>query len=98
LRNRFHQDHIFPDSFFKKSELKKRGVPDHKQSFYINSNDLIGNLQLLEDLPNEEKLNKDFNIWLEEMHPKIEERSEFMRKHYIPQDVDLSFENFEEFL
>jgi hypothetical protein len=29
------------------------------------------------------------------MHPKIEERSEFMRKHYIPQDVDLSFENFE---
>ena len=51
----------------------------------------------LKTLRSFKKLNKDFKVWLEEMHPKTEERREFMRKHYIPQDVDLSFENFEEF-
>lgn len=42
-------------------------------------------------------MNKDFKIWLEETYPNIEDRKEFMKKHYIPQDIDLTFENFEEF-
>lgn len=71
-RHRFYQDHIFPDSSFKKTEIKKRGIPEEKQKFYLDNNDLIGNLQLLESLPNQEKLNKDFVVWLEETYPELD--------------------------
>jgi len=97
FRNRFHQDHIFPKSFFKKSELKKRGIPEHRQEFYLENYNYIGNLQLLEGLPNEEKSNTDFKTWLEQIFPDREERKEYMKKHFIPQDIDLSFGNFEQF-
>jgi hypothetical protein len=73
-RHRFHIDHIFPDSFFKKFELRKRGISEQKQKFYLDNNDLIGNLQLLEGLPNEEKLDRDFNVWLEKAYPNIDEK------------------------
>lgn len=97
FRNRFHQDHIFPRSFFRKSELRKRGIPEHKQEFYLENYHYIGNLQLLEGLPNEEKSNVDFKTWLEQTYPGEDERREYMKKHFIPQDIDLSFNNFEQF-
>ena len=46
---------------------------------------------------NQEKLNKDFRMWLEETYQNLEQRKEFMKRPYIPQGIDLSFENFEEF-
>lgn len=52
---------------------------------------------MLEGLHNEEKLDKDFNVWLEKAFPNIDERNDYMNKHHIPQNIDLSFENFEEF-
>lgn len=97
FRNKFHQDHIFADSFFRKSELKKRNIPDSKIKFFIENNDLIGNLQLLENLPNEEKRNLDFNVWLKKTYSNELERNNFMTKNYIPKGIDLSFANFEEF-
>ena len=97
FRNNFHQDHIYANSFFKKSNLKKKGISESKITFYQDNNDHIGNIQLLEGLPNEEKLNQEFDIWLDKMYPKISERNEFKKKHYIPIDIDLSFANFEQF-
>ena len=84
-------------SFFKKSELKKRGISERKQEFYLENYNYIGNLQLLEGLPNEEKSNTDFKAWLEQTYPSEEERKDYMKKHFIPQDIDLSFGNFKEF-
>jgi uncharacterized protein with ParB-like and HNH nuclease domain len=98
FRNRFHQDHIFPKSFFKKSELRKKGIPEDKIEFYLESYNYLGNLQLLEGLPNEEKSNMDFKIWLEKTYPCEDERREYMKKHLIPQDIDLTLGNFEQFL
>ena len=57
----------------------------------------IGNLQLLEGIPNEEKSSRDFKEWVEITYPEEELRKDYMRKHLIP-DVDLSFNNFEEFI
>lgn len=57
----------------------------------------IGNLQLLEAAPNEEKDNKDFDKWLSETYTDAGELKAYKEKHYIP-DVDLSFTNFKEFL
>lgn len=57
----------------------------------------LGNLQLLEVTPNEEKNNKDFDEWLKEAFPNPDQLKVYKEKHFIP-DVDLSFGNFEEFL
>ena len=52
---------------------------------------------MLEATPNEEKNNKDFDEWLKEAFPNLDQLKAYKEKHYIP-DVDLSFDNFEEFL
>jgi len=94
FRNRFHQDHIFPRKFFTKPEMRKRGIPESQWDEFQGSQNLIGNLQLLEGLPNEEKSSKEFKVWLEETYPNPTERKEFLNKHLIPEDFDLSFNNF----
>ncbi len=96
-RNRFHQDHIFPKSFFKKSELKKKGIPESHWRFYLDNSDFLSNLQLLEGLPNEEKSNKDLHIWIKNIYPTEKEQQNYIEKHHIPDNIDLSFQNFEEF-
>jgi hypothetical protein len=64
FRNRFHVDHIYPRSLFTKSTLKRRGVPADHIDQYIDAFNYMGNLQLLEDISNIEKQNKDFDMWL----------------------------------
>lgn len=96
FKNKFHIDHIFPRSLFRRKNLLKRGIPEDKvDEFFVNV-DYLANLQLLEGLPNIEKSNKDFKEWLFETYPSPQTRKEYMDKNYIP-DVDLSIENFEEF-
>lgn len=97
FNNKFHMDHIFPKSLFTKKGLRKRGVPSDKIDYYMDCCNYLGNLQLLEGLQNQEKSGKDFKEWLYETYPHKTDRKDFMKKHYIP-DVDLSLQNFEEFL
>src|SRR3989344_753205 len=98
LKNRFHQDHIYPRSFFRKTKLKEKNIPEEKYDFYLENYDYICNLQLLEGLPNEEKSDKDFKEWLEKTYLNENERKEYMEKHFIPQNISLDFNNFEEFI
>ena len=98
-RNQFHQDHIHPKSFFKsKRKLTSQGIPSEKQDFYVDNHNYLANLQLLEGIPNQEKSNIEFQKWINKTYEDKEARSDFMRKNYIPVDMDLSFGNFEEFL
>ena len=97
LKNNFHIDHIYPKSKFTTKKLIKKGIPEDKVSYYIENVNYLGNLQLLEATPNEEKSNKDFDEWLKEAFPNPDQLKAYKEKHYIP-DVDLSFDNFEEFL
>ncbi|HUU51082.1 MAG TPA: hypothetical protein VMW81_09020, partial [Nitrospinota bacterium] len=95
-RNKFHQDHIFPRSFFtSRKKLVKKGIPEDKHDSYLEIYNYVGNLQLLEGIPNEEKSSKDFKEWLEITYPEEESRKDYMKKHLIP-DIDLKFNNFEE--
>ena len=96
LKNNFHVDHIYPKSKFTANKLAKRGLKEDKIKYYIENVNYIGNLQLLEATPNEEKNNKDFDEWLKEAFNNPDQLKAYKEKHYIP-DVDLSFENFEEF-
>jgi len=96
LRNRFHIDHIFPKSAFTAKRLKEKGVSENKLGEFIESHNYIGNLQLLEDIPNIEKNAMDFDKWLREKVP-TSEYANYKKKHCIP-DVDLSMSNFDIFL
>jgi len=96
FRNIFHIDHIFPKSQFTKPKLKGRGIPTEDIEEYQSKYNYLGNLQLLESTPNLEKLNKDFNIWLNETYPNLEGQKAYKERHLIP-DVSLAFDNFREF-
>ena len=92
-RNKFHIDHIYPRSILTYTKLTKRGIPEDKVYEFMNKRDSLANLQLLEGLPNQEKSGKDFNEWVIETYPSLEERRDYLRKNHIP-DTDLSLTNF----
>lgn len=97
FRNKFHQDHIFPKKLFTAKRLKKRGISDDDIEFYLNNYNYIANIQLLEGVPNQEKSGTDFDVWIKEKYPNDDDRKAYMKKNYIP-DIDLSLENFKEFI
>lgn len=97
FRNRFHIDHIFPQSLFKRKDLIERGISEEKINFYLENYNSLANLQLLERTPNTEKSNKDFKEWLNENFTDGQSQRDFLRKNFIP-DVDLSLSNFEDFI
>jgi len=96
-RNTFHQDHIFPRSLISsKTKLRKKGIPEDQIQFYLDNYDYIGNLQLLEGVPNQEKSDAEFDTWLSKEYPKPQDKSDYMKKHYIP-NVALTLDNFQKF-
>jgi len=97
FRNKFHIDHIHPRSVFTRARLRKRGIPDADIDVCIDNVDRLANLQLLEGVPNQEKSDADFCDWIKENCPSDQSKSEYMRRHFIP-DVDLTLSNFPEFV
>ena len=97
FRNTFHIDHIHPRSQFTKTRLAKRSISGDDATFYIENVDLLPNLQLLEGIPNQEKSDSDFDEWLSGTFKSKQARQAFMDRNYIPDDVDLEFDNFREF-
>ena len=97
-RDHFHQDHIFPRSFFTSSaRLSSKGVAPEEHEFYLDHYNNLGNLQLLPGIPNQEKRDKDFEDWFDSTCPDLQSKVDYRKKHYIP-DLDLTFGNFKEFL
>lgn len=97
FRNKFHQDHIFPKKLFTAKRLKKRGIADDDVEFYLDNYNYLANIQLLEGVPNQEKSGADFDVWIKEKYPNKDDRKAYMKRNYIP-DIDLSLENFKEFI
>jgi hypothetical protein len=91
-----HVDHAFPKSKFTRPTLLTKNVPDSKIDVFISMYNNIGNLQLLEGIPNMEKNAMDFDKWLSERIP-ADKVSAYKEIHLIP-DVDLSFSHFDKFL
>jgi len=96
-RNKFHIDHMHPRSKFNKRSLKAEGIDPDRHSEYLENVDYLPNLQLLEDIPNEEKSNKPFKDWLTEKCPDDLSRRDYFRKHYIPDGISLEYEDFPDF-
>lgn len=97
LRNHFHVDHIFAKSTFTKNRLLAKGVAADKVEDFIANCNYIGNLQLLEENPNKEKNNEDYDLWLKKTFKDEQALKDYKLKHYIP-NADLAFSNFDNFL
>lgn len=95
--NKFHIDHMHPKSIFTEKKLKARGIPDAKIDAFMEEYNCLANLQLLEGVPNMEKLASDFKDWVKKTYPGDVPRKEYMKRHYVP-DVDLDLANFEDFI
>ncbi len=96
-RNTFHQDHIFPRSLFTPAKLLSRGLNEEEHQFYSEKYNRLGNLQLLEGVPNKEKGASEFEDWLFDFFQTEDEKLLYRKKNYIP-DGDLSFNNFKDFI
>lgn len=93
--NKFHIDHIYPKSKFKKAFLKKEGIADPDE--YISLVNNIANLQLLPALVNEEKQNCNFDKWFNKHFPKEKEKIQYRTINLLP-NIEYSYSNFLEFL
>lgn len=93
----FHIDHIYPRSMFSPHQLTKHGIAQEQWEEYQTGVNSLANLQLLQGLPNQEKSDKEFEDWLQSTNTTRPELDNYYRNHLIP-DVDLSFENFPQFI
>ena len=96
FNNRFHMDHIFPKSRFAKRKLRAAGVEEGKLDDFRERADRIGNLQLLEGIPNQEKSDKMPGVWTSEHFPEPQALEAWRSRNYItdlPAEMDafLSF-------
>lgn len=86
----FHVDHIFPKTG-KKKKLWPEGFSQQK-----NCNKLF-NLQLLEGVQNQQKLQKDPKDWINENFKTIEKQQRYKEENFIPLTEDLDYKNLEMF-
>lgn len=91
--NKFHEDHMYPKSKFRKSYLRKMGVPEDKLDTYIDSVNDISNLQLLAAQLNEEKLNTDFDVWFNKQQVTDSDKIQYCTIHYLP-EMEYTYPNF----
>ena len=98
FKNKFHKDHIYPKSIFTSKNLDSLGLNKDDMEFYLGNFDFLSNLQLLEGLHNIDKSNKDFKEWLDSNFTDNEDKKSYMKKNYIPSNIDLSLNNFPEFI
>lgn len=91
--NKFHEDHMYPKSKFRKSYLRKMGVPEDKLDTYISSVNDISNLQLLAAQLNEEKLNTDFDVWFNKQQVTDSDKIQYRTIHYLP-EMEYTYPSF----
>jgi hypothetical protein len=97
--NDFHKDHLHPISKFKNKNITKLNVnEDIKEEYYrdVDFNNGLYNLQMLDANENMSKNDLNLKEWVE-TETKNRDKKQFLNNHLIP-DVDLSFENFQEFI
>lgn len=98
---KFHQDHIHPASLFTDAKLEKYGITKENWERWQYMRDRLPNLQLMEGRENESKNKTPFKDWLDgrdtDGNPNITDIAKFKKDNYIPADVGLDFDNFEDF-
>lgn len=97
FNNKFHEDHMYPKSKFKKSFLRKMGIAEDKLDEYIITVNDISNLQLLAAQLNEEKLNTDFDKWFASEYSTSTDKIHYRTIHYLP-EIEYTYANYLSFM
>lgn len=95
--NKFHEDHMYPKSKFRRPYLRKMGVPEDQIDTYIDSVNDISNLQLLPAQLNEEKLSTDFDVWFNKQMVTDSDKIQYRTIHNLP-EMEYTYPNFLVFL
>ncbi len=84
LSKKFHEDHIFPKSRFTRKRLAAAGIPSGKIDTYLDSFNLLPNLQLLAGTVNIEKQDALPADWVASAFPTDEKRKTYL----VENDLD----------
>jgi len=95
---KYHQDHIHPQSFFKKKHLQNQGINEDQVETFTDQFNRLPNLQLLQATQNIEKNDNPFADWLEQSFPNQSERDSFLMQNHIKPNESLLFGNFLDFV
>jgi hypothetical protein len=90
FKNVFHIDHVFPANSFSRSKLQKAGVPDVEIDEFMNSYNLLPNLQLMEGPVNQSKQDKLPAEWITQHIPHEGARADDAMRHQlgtVPEDL-----------
>ena len=79
----FHIDHIFPKSRFTKARLRAAEVDDEQHDAFTDCANRVGNLQLLEGIPNVEKRDKMPAEWLDEHFADGQARQHYSELYFL---------------
>jgi hypothetical protein len=82
---KFHLDHIFPKSGFDRRKLKRAGYSDDDIESYSEAFNLLPNLQLLEGVTNQSKLDTPFEDWIKPLQADPAAWAVFKNQHMIPE-------------
>lgn len=86
-------DHIFPSAMLDEEKLvEKYGIDMSKAKKIAENSDRIGNLQIINGSTNRAKSNIPVDKWLSETS------EEYKEEHFIPKDVDISVDNYLQFI
>lgn len=93
----FHQDHVYPKSKFRKTTLRSAGLSDDEIEWAQARVNQIANLQLLEGVVNQAKLDTMFDDWIKPTRADPRAWGQYRSQHAIPDLVDFSLSRFHEF-
>lgn len=97
LQFQFHLDHVFPKSAFQPKQLRSTGFDAETISRMQDLLNRVCNLQLLDGLSNQAKLDSSFKDWIAPMQKKRAEWAQYLQQHSIPKLSSYGLEKFEEF-
>lgn len=94
---KFHLDHVFPKSGFYKNRLKAAGFGEDAIVRMQELMNQVPNLQFLEGLVNQSKLDSAFADWIVPMQAKPTEWGQYQQQHAIPLLASYGLDQFEDF-
>jgi hypothetical protein len=97
LSKRFHEDHVFPKSRFTRKKLEAAGVPHDRVQDYLESVNLLPNLQLLAGTANIEKQAQLPDAWIASAFPSEDRRRVYCAENDLD-SVELGLDTFLDFI
>jgi hypothetical protein len=91
---KFHLDHVFPKSAFHKPRLRKAGIADADIPRYQAMVNQVPNLQLLEGLVNQAKLDTAYADWVAPLQSKPADWGQYRVQHAIPEMPSYAMADF----